>query len=611
MDDVTSHLVNLSNALDKEGAKEVADLVDNLLISTGSLQKTAQYVGVIGYVLRQNRAMANCIRKKRRDIEGPMQDVVLGCLKEYQTSTHYQDNEWVSKYAQTIEALPLEFDDVLLAFTNSVAEHNDIPEHFDNVWRVASALSDLRRPDPEIDKVIASVRTLHASLESESTTLVKQAKKKIAQQGPEQRVQERWWRRPFRSITNRPLTERGRHQRRTNEFENLAATARLISQSANAAINSLNQYGRLIEGIRSEVSAMAARRRYGPVIQGIVDVLQNLDSYNASSNMANMQRYRNHIGRLTSAEGAQASDLAQRAIDASQQMLQNVGSQMSDDTSGTEGRLDTLLDELYQRDAGIKRLLSAVPNPQIESVRRYISNLKNQRIQLSRDMFNPQLWLSIANQADQIGEAATAEAEASPEQPATPPRGSYMPSPGEEPVGEREREYPTPRRREDSSEGGSLEPADHQARVNSILSSMGALVPQTPPNPPEERPEIARAVLRGLTIGDVNLLSVLSSAMTGTPTEAIINDVLNELQRIASSSTTTEPATEPETAPTDATISSRLDMLVKLANALDPIDREIADLIDSYIYKAKEAKGELPELPEFSVLVKEREAKAQ
>ena len=105
---ITDHLVKLSDSLDKAGKSQCSNIVDGL-IKDRSITKIAQYVGVIGYVLKQNRAIANCVRKKRVANSGSMQEVVLDCLKEYQDGQEYGNNEWTAKYAQVIEDSPKDF----------------------------------------------------------------------------------------------------------------------------------------------------------------------------------------------------------------------------------------------------------------------------------------------------------------------------------------------------------------------------------------------------------------------------------------------------------------------------------------------------------------------
>lgn len=141
MDKLAEKLIQLADECDFHGKKECANAVD-ALIQSNSLHKLAQYVGVIGYVLKQNRAIEGCIRRKRVAENGPMQEVVLSCLKEYQDGQDYQDNEWVSKYAQLIRANPDNFSSSHLSMLHKIAMDDNITEGIEKVEKVAQTLID-------------------------------------------------------------------------------------------------------------------------------------------------------------------------------------------------------------------------------------------------------------------------------------------------------------------------------------------------------------------------------------------------------------------------------------------------------------------------------------
>ncbi len=157
MDSLHEYLVKLSDTLDKEGKKECSDAVDGL-IKASSVQKVAQYVGVIGYVLRQNRAMSNCVRKKRASSKGSMQDVVLDCLKEYQDGQNYQDTQWTSKYAQVIQTEPDKFDTSHLHFLSNIGSDNEIELHIDSIRKTAELFIE-----NQVDEVLFNTMIEHIS----------------------------------------------------------------------------------------------------------------------------------------------------------------------------------------------------------------------------------------------------------------------------------------------------------------------------------------------------------------------------------------------------------------------------------------------------------------
>ena len=140
--DLTTYLITLADKFDKEGNTTCADAVDRLLLKTASLEKVAQYVGAIGYVLKQNRAMMNCIRKKRVASKGSMQDVVMSCLKEYQDGQDYHDTQWTSKYAEIISQKPNLFKTCHLSFLHDLGTAWDIETHINNVRTAAQIFKD-------------------------------------------------------------------------------------------------------------------------------------------------------------------------------------------------------------------------------------------------------------------------------------------------------------------------------------------------------------------------------------------------------------------------------------------------------------------------------------
>lgn len=159
MDKFTEHLIELSDSLDRSNKTKCANMVDDL-IKSRSITKIAQYVGAIGYVLKQNRAMGNCIRKKRVANSGSMQDVVLDCLKEYQDGQKYDNNEWTNKYAQVIQQFPEHFESSYNDYIDIISSENDIPIHISNVKKTAEILKENGISDLLFDAVIKDIEVL-------------------------------------------------------------------------------------------------------------------------------------------------------------------------------------------------------------------------------------------------------------------------------------------------------------------------------------------------------------------------------------------------------------------------------------------------------------------
>jgi hypothetical protein len=164
--DIQDQLIELSDNLDAKKLYHCANAVDGLL-QAHSLQKVAQYVGVIGYVLKQNRAMSNCIRKKRASSSGSMQEVVLSCLKEYQDGQQYDNNEWTGKYAQVIQHTPDNFDDLHLTMLSGIAKESNIEDHLSQLEKTAKILNKHNIKNTVVHTVLSHVDILGGILAKE------------------------------------------------------------------------------------------------------------------------------------------------------------------------------------------------------------------------------------------------------------------------------------------------------------------------------------------------------------------------------------------------------------------------------------------------------------
>lgn len=164
--DITNYLVELADQLDKQKLYSAANAVDKL-IKTSSLNKVAQYVGAIGYILKNERAMQGCIRKKRTSEpkSTSMQSVIMGCLKEYQDGQKYDDTEWHKKYAEVIKVEPSLYKHAASSLANVTAEVNDIETHVDNLISAADVLAEAGKDDPFIISTLAELADVTEKLE--------------------------------------------------------------------------------------------------------------------------------------------------------------------------------------------------------------------------------------------------------------------------------------------------------------------------------------------------------------------------------------------------------------------------------------------------------------
>lgn len=151
----------MADRLDASGYPDCANCIDAAL-ENKSLTKVAQYVGAIGYVLKQNRALGNCIRKKRVANSGPMQEVVLDCLKEYQDGQDYHDTEWTSKYAQVIQQKPECFDGSCREYIKAISELNNIESHVNMVRLAQNKLNEFGQQDTYLDQLLEHYDSLES-----------------------------------------------------------------------------------------------------------------------------------------------------------------------------------------------------------------------------------------------------------------------------------------------------------------------------------------------------------------------------------------------------------------------------------------------------------------
>jgi len=177
MADLQNYLIELANKLDQSGKRKSADAVDNLL-KTASLEKVAQYVGVIGYVLKQERAMSNCVRRKRAKTGGSMQDTVLSCLKEYQEGQDYHNDEWTTKYAQVIGSRPDLFKESHLPFLSGLGQEWDMENHINAVRGAVGIFREEQVDEEKINMILSHIDLLGDILRKEATSTRRTVSKK-------------------------------------------------------------------------------------------------------------------------------------------------------------------------------------------------------------------------------------------------------------------------------------------------------------------------------------------------------------------------------------------------------------------------------------------------
>ena len=136
-------LSNLANYLDKSNLKKFANEVDNISNNTLHI-KTAQYVGIQGYWIRNDRCWKNCYRQKRSGKpEMPAQEVWNECHQEYLESINNDTSGW-NKYAQYNPKIKIASKDLTNKILNKEKENfnNIVKQKIEQGWSIGNAVFD-------------------------------------------------------------------------------------------------------------------------------------------------------------------------------------------------------------------------------------------------------------------------------------------------------------------------------------------------------------------------------------------------------------------------------------------------------------------------------------
>jgi len=93
-------LIEVASTLEKSGFEKEALSVDGVLKGY-LINKTAQFVGIQGYWIKNTRCWQNCYRQNRADSPNkPTQEIWQDCHKEYVQSLKDENSTW-QKYASS------------------------------------------------------------------------------------------------------------------------------------------------------------------------------------------------------------------------------------------------------------------------------------------------------------------------------------------------------------------------------------------------------------------------------------------------------------------------------------------------------------------------------
>lgn len=590
--DINTHLEQLANQLDREDEIICANSVESLLASN-SLVKTAQYVGVIGYVLKQNRAMCNCIRKKRVASEGSMQDVILECLKEYQDGQDYHDTNWTSKYAQVISEAPDAFDTAHLSFLYNLG--GEFSEHIDKVRHTAQVLRNNKKDDELISKILSHAEQLGQILKKEAST------------------------RPFRLAASPGGFSRfwdylrGRGGEKTDEQTMDKEVDQITSQIVEVA-NITSGVKSAIRRLKRDTHQHLKERRMslgGRTISmkdeegKVYNLIQNfLDPDNWNKSIAHINQTRIDTTKLPNkdiydraielgakiTEGSQLIDTTLDNIRQTMFSLRKRGALLSNTTQSYAGHSQEILKTYQQLAQAVDRLEEDPLDDESQRFAQGAANRLNAILDPNQledtDVYNTGFdkWIK--------GDQATPDpvGSADPAAPATPDPAA-----------------PT-------------SPEVDMTKAPEIAAS----IKQNIKDPAEL--EIAESVLAGIS-GAINrsemsfivpLITAVRGYLRPAPATSVAAPVpvaVPVADPVASPANTSEENDIPEPGIlSDDPMSSAFDKpkfasiqdcLVKIGDAVDQVDPQLADIIDNFV----EEQGHflLPELPEFGVLLKEKE----
>ena len=163
-------LSDFAEALDRAKLSSMADHVDKISSNVLAI-KTAQYVGVQGYWIRNKRCWENCYRQKRAQNKSmPAQKVWTDCHSEYVKSINNDNADW-NKYAEEVSMqkfASVKNHKVILANEKKYF-NNKLAERISGKWPIGNAVFDsvesgLSRREDSLLKEINKVAKIASKL---------------------------------------------------------------------------------------------------------------------------------------------------------------------------------------------------------------------------------------------------------------------------------------------------------------------------------------------------------------------------------------------------------------------------------------------------------------
>lgn len=625
MTHIENYLIELADKLDSLGKLSSANAVDNL-IKTASLEKVAQYVGVIGYVLKQERAMQNCIRRKRASSSGAMQEIILSCLKEYQDGQDYTDDQWTSKYAQVIRKNPSLFKEAHLDFLATIGHDWDMETHVNNVRTAAGVLRDEQVDEEKINMILSHINTLGEILSKEAAGIARPFKSAA----PSKRS---WWSRfwnPGQKDTWSPLGwgDTGKRRRGYGDDLDLDTGIQYLVQQVSTIGNMARSTNRTIDRLKRQNKNLVEET-----------------AYYSPENVATARRIRQTIEDLDPADWDKTSkqilELARETQGAKTYNadLFNKVVEFAKHLNKLRANIDDSIDNIYAAMHDIRghqAMLGARPygaKNQGEMIAKEYSvlgsvldkitqnpldlrghSLALQQINRLNDVLNVKPGEALAETDDQFGLHKQINDWLGTD------KNTITPTPQSVPKNTTE----TPSVAPNNAAPPTISPSDLETSAPSIAAAIKQNVSDIPS---------AIEALRQLAVQPGELTKALDPLISRVIHHLGVDHNTQDIEQtnpvaegVADPNPVPEPSITPEpvsegkfTMPDDIEIdpealakwpkqprqSDTISLFIKIADSVDPVNKDLANAIDNYI--AEHGDLILPKLPEFGVLIREKE----
>lgn len=621
MDSTQEYLINLSDSLDQKGKTICANAIDNL-INTRAMEKVAQYVGVIGYILKQNRAMCNCVRKKKTSQS--YQEAVFECLKEYQDGQKYENTEWSSKYAQIVKEEPNLINKSHIDFLKSIGIQNNI-DALANSIREANSILDLNKESSlKISELIEDYDAVVKLMEDQSVNFFN-----VGHLKESARPQRNFWSR----IWNPRGSEKGEDKDAQFEMANILSNINNMDFHVQGMKTMIARAKNEVSGYTSNSYTNLPSPENQDIVRTLVEQVNQLDVNNWNKTLLHVEQL-NHLvqQKTTNLNNPNNDRIYQRiqqivpkiheystniynSIQDTQELMRDLrnrkpvvgrefGLQGSDGTENPYSKiipyeeyalLDRTLSILYQNPFDAKALWQAKRvHGRLDDALRYVARDKDD--ELNNWISGQEMTPSPVGQAPVPQQANSENEQINQPQPTqttgTPP--AFNPQSVNQAI-EHLNNVLGPQDRESVEKiiGGLLNP---------LLDIFG----QTPEGR-ESVQQLVSSLLDGLQSQNANPTPAAQPSQPAASADAIVQNTPTGIQNTQEEPVGQWPLPGTKQYPLPPPLAhfvSKFD-LIKIADALDKIDPKISDVLDDMIEKNTNDFFSVDDFPKYSPLIKQ------